>query len=390
MSMKDKAKLLDIFFDAALDVKKYYEKDEQWYVEGYAATDDIDLINDRITDEAIKASEKDLLENSTVLRNHHLDEEIGKVVETKVDSKGLWVKVLISKTVPEVWQKVKEEVLNKFSIRMKILDAVKKWDDKLKRLVNNILRMKVVEVSLVSVPMNDQAKAIRWYVSKALQTFEQSGGQIKMPELTPEQKQDQAKVVIEKAFEELQQLDLSDEEIAQKFFELGKIPESSDDKTPEKEEDNDKKQLHVEGKDDEKKKRKPSLGTYITKLIKDVIKSELAKLTDSTKSVDSDKSPDSTKSVDDSKFTEIDERVKKFDTSFEGLTKDVNELKEKMIDLSKYPELAKQLEELIESFNGLTQRIKSIEENVTGSTNLTVDEREKGAWSGRIWPQKLQ
>jgi HK97 family phage prohead protease len=166
-------------------VKHYVEKEqneEKWIVEGFCATDDFDLQGDIISPEALKGSEKDLVQNSTVLFNHKSDTPIGKVIEAKAQKHGLWVKVLISKTVPEYWQKIKEGVLNKFSISGKIIRAVKEWVEKLNRIANVIKEMYLTECSVVSLPANPRARTLCWYVTKALQDYEAKGGEIEMAE----------------------------------------------------------------------------------------------------------------------------------------------------------------------------------------------------------------
>lgn len=172
-------------FEYPFEITKAYEEKGRWIVEGYAATTDFDMQEDIITEEAISASAKDLLENSTVLHNHNPDEAIGKVLESQARPGGLFLKILISKTAPEIWQQVQEGVLNKFSVRGKILEARKEWVERLKKFARLILKMRLVEVSLVAVPANPKARAIRWYVEKALAEFEKAGGRI---ETTPGRK----------------------------------------------------------------------------------------------------------------------------------------------------------------------------------------------------------
>lgn len=94
---------------------------------GYAATTDFDLQGDIITEEALQASSLDLLKNSTVLLNHDLKLPIGKVTKVEFDKHGLLVDVLVSKTEPEVIQKIKEGVLNKFSIRGQVLEREREF-----------------------------------------------------------------------------------------------------------------------------------------------------------------------------------------------------------------------------------------------------------------------
>jgi len=158
-------------FDAQLDIAKTYEDAGQQYVEGYAATTDYDDQGDIITPEALKQSEGDLLERSTVLFNHDKERPIGKVEKATGDNKGLKIKVLISKAEPDIWQKIKEGVINKFSIRGAILEANKeKVKQSGKEIWANIIKaMKLIEVSMVSVPANSEAKALSWYMSKAIE-----------------------------------------------------------------------------------------------------------------------------------------------------------------------------------------------------------------------------
>lgn len=165
-------------FGCHVEITKAEEAEGNWIVEGFAATTDFDLQGDVITQEAIAASAKDLIENSTVLLNHDTDEAIGKVVASEAREKGLYLKVLVSKTVPEIWQKIKEGVLSKFSIRGRILEARKQWLAKLQKFARMIFKMQLLEVSLVSVPANPKARAMSWYVEKALTDFEASGGRI--------------------------------------------------------------------------------------------------------------------------------------------------------------------------------------------------------------------
>lgn len=156
-------------------VKSYQDGEQKRYVEGWCATTDLDLVGDVITDEAFTASEKDLETNSTVLYNHDLNMPIGKVESSTFDKKGLYLKVLISssKDVDSIWKKVTEGVINKFSIRLRVLDATKEFVAAVKREVNFIKKMLLLEASLVTVPANPEAKCVAFYLSKG---FEMGNG----------------------------------------------------------------------------------------------------------------------------------------------------------------------------------------------------------------------
>jgi len=165
-------------FRCNLDILKAYEDEGRWIVEGYAATTDFDLQGDIITQQAIETSAGDLLENSTVLMNHDPNMAIGKVESSEARKGGLFLKIFISSTVPEIWQRIKEGVLNKFSIRGRILQARKHWVEVLAKFAWLIFKMQLVEVSLVAVPANPKARAVRWYIEKALSDYEEKGGRV--------------------------------------------------------------------------------------------------------------------------------------------------------------------------------------------------------------------
>lgn len=166
--MKEQATITKVDFDFPLEIMKQAEEGGEFHIVGYAATTDFDLQGDVITEEALKESSLDLLKNSTVLLNHDIEQAIGKVTKAEFDKNGLLIDVLISQTEPDIIQKIKEGVLNKFSIRGQVLEREKKFMPEFDRVVNVIKKMVLVEVSLVSVPANPEARAIGWYVKKAL------------------------------------------------------------------------------------------------------------------------------------------------------------------------------------------------------------------------------
>ncbi len=156
-------------FTFPLEVLKQVELEGGFHVVGYAATTDFDMQGDIITEDALQNASLDLVKNSTVLLNHDLTKPIGKVTKVEFDKHGLLIDTLISSTEPEIIQKIKEGVLNKFSIRGQVLEREKKYMRDYDRVVNIIRKIALVEVSLVSVPANPEARAIGWYLSKALE-----------------------------------------------------------------------------------------------------------------------------------------------------------------------------------------------------------------------------
>ena len=166
--MKEQTTITKVEFTFPLEIMKQTEESGEFHIVGYAATTDFDLQGDVITEEALKNSSLDLIKNSTVLLNHAIEFPIGRVTKAEFDKNGLLIDVLISQTEPDIIQKIKEGILNKFSIRGQVLEREKKFMPEFDRVVNVIRKMVLVEVSLVSVPANPEARAIGWYLKKAL------------------------------------------------------------------------------------------------------------------------------------------------------------------------------------------------------------------------------
>jgi HK97 family phage prohead protease len=163
------AVLEKVAFSFPVDILKQTEEQGEFHVVGYAATTDFDLQGDVISEEALRGAADDLVKNSTVLLNHDLKRPIGKVTKATFDKNGLLIDALISKTEQEIIQKIKEGILNKFSVRGQVLERERKFMPELNRMANFISKVSLIEVSLVSIPANPEARAIGWYVSKALE-----------------------------------------------------------------------------------------------------------------------------------------------------------------------------------------------------------------------------
>jgi len=136
-------------------------------VVGYASSFDIDTDDTQITRQALEGAKNDLLKYSTVLFNHNTDWPIGHVVETDVDDVGLLVKVIISKASGDMWEKIQDGTLNKFSIKGRASEyaPIVKGDG---REILQITKLELFEVSIVSVPANNKAETICSYIAKSL------------------------------------------------------------------------------------------------------------------------------------------------------------------------------------------------------------------------------
>jgi HK97 family phage prohead protease len=167
------------FDQAFFDIEKKAEKIEEEsgalkrIVTGFAAVADVvDSQYEVITREALEAAAKDLLQYTTVLYNHDPNRPIGKVLEAQPKGEGLFVKVLVSASEDEIWNKITEGIISKFSFRGTVTDFEEKYDKQLQKYITVIKGFRIFEVSLVSVPANPHAKTLHHYLSKALESVE--------------------------------------------------------------------------------------------------------------------------------------------------------------------------------------------------------------------------
>ncbi len=171
------------FQDALFDIEKQVDTFDETgelkrIVTGFAAVADvIDSQYEVITREALEGAAKDLLHYTTVLYNHDADRPIGKVLEAYPKDSGLFVKVLISSHEDEIWKKITEGVISKFSFRGVVTDYDEQFDKTLNRMITIIKGFKIFEISLVSVPANPHARTLHYYLSKALETSKETQGQ---------------------------------------------------------------------------------------------------------------------------------------------------------------------------------------------------------------------
>lgn len=119
------------------------------FIEGYASTCDIDRTGDIVSATAWKAGLTNYLKNPIILAFHDHDDPVGRMVEHRIDSKGLWIKARIS-AAAEIFNLVKDNVLTAFSIGFKVMDA--EYDSESEIFM--IKEIELVEISIVSVPCN--------------------------------------------------------------------------------------------------------------------------------------------------------------------------------------------------------------------------------------------
>jgi len=120
------------------------------YIMGYASTNDTDRQGDVVPTNVWEKGIANYLKNPVILAYHDHSEPVGRMVEHKIDAKGLWIKARISTAAEEVYNLVKDGVLTAFSIGFRIIDA--EYNAAAELFV--VKELELHEISVVSVPAN--------------------------------------------------------------------------------------------------------------------------------------------------------------------------------------------------------------------------------------------
>jgi HK97 family phage prohead protease len=158
----------DIVFHAEIKQAKPHldDEEEDFIIEGFASTEDVDRGSDITHAEAFSKTLKDFMDNPILLFMHDLRRPIGKVIEATVKKgKGLFVRASISKTEEEIREKIKERVLRAFSFGFVIKSSNE--EERNKQTIRHLTDVDMFEISVVSIPMNRRAL---FSLAKALET----------------------------------------------------------------------------------------------------------------------------------------------------------------------------------------------------------------------------
>lgn len=149
--MTDKTKILTLqgIFTKS-DLPSASDTVDSISIAGYASTTDIDRHGDVIPASVWEAGIQNYLKNPIILAYHDHCEPVGKMVEHKVDEKGLWVKARISAAAEDVFNLVKDGVLTAFSVGFRIMDA--EYNSAAEVFI--VKELELHEISVVSVPAN--------------------------------------------------------------------------------------------------------------------------------------------------------------------------------------------------------------------------------------------
>lgn len=159
---------IDFRIPIAIDTEK---KDHagSFFFRGLASTDDIDLVADIITEDALAVAKDDLLKNPTIFLDHEPDERIGTVVETEfVRGKGLIVTGRILDSRPDIKEEVQNGSLSKLSISATVLNGRRETDPITGAQIIKITRIRFKHVALVGSPANQEARTLEFWTEKSM------------------------------------------------------------------------------------------------------------------------------------------------------------------------------------------------------------------------------
>lgn len=148
--MVDKNKVLYVNSSFLKELPTGDEAIKSVNISGYASTNDVDRHGDIVPASVWEAGIANYLKNPVILAYHRHSEPIGRMIEHKIDEKGLWIKARISAAAEEVFNLVKDGVLTAFSIGFRILDA--EYNQATELFV--VKELELHEISVVSVPAN--------------------------------------------------------------------------------------------------------------------------------------------------------------------------------------------------------------------------------------------
>jgi HK97 family phage prohead protease/HK97 family phage major capsid protein len=153
MDIKGKVLRLDSLFQKSTPLPTATETIDSIFIEGYANTTDVDRSGDVIPKTVWEAGLQNYLKNPIILAYHDHDEPVGRMVDYRIEDKGLFIKARISAAAEDVFNLVKDGVLTAFSVGFIIKDAT--YDSVTDLFI--IKELELLEVSVVSVPANQDS-----------------------------------------------------------------------------------------------------------------------------------------------------------------------------------------------------------------------------------------
>tara|TARA_Y100000034_G_scaffold135536_1_gene207876 strand:- start:26063 stop:27400 length:1338 start_codon:yes stop_codon:yes gene_type:complete len=171
------------------ETKGHESKTKKRWVKGYASTTSLDRDRDEIAIDALKSANKQLKtgESTTVFFNHGWwDMPIGKVVESSVDDKGLLVKIEFVDTegdenevdLEKIIRRISQGIIKTFSIGFRPLEKENIYEedeDGFRKRIKTIIKdIHLLEISVVSIPANPDARMTETSVKSFISSLKSS------------------------------------------------------------------------------------------------------------------------------------------------------------------------------------------------------------------------
>ncbi len=147
MTIKDKVFSLNSQF--IKELPKAEDGIESIFISGYASVNAPDRDGDVVPSSVWEKGMTNYLKNPIILAHHDHRDPIGRMVEHKIDDKGLWIKARIS-AAAEIFNLIKDNVVTAFSVSFRVLDA--EYNAVTELFI--IKELELIEISAVSVPCN--------------------------------------------------------------------------------------------------------------------------------------------------------------------------------------------------------------------------------------------
>ncbi len=167
--------------------------EKQAFVTGYISVPEVDLYNDLVTMTAMKSMLNQMEESTITIDFEHeawRDDNsilpVAKIIEAKVDDKGLWVKAILNKNSPKykaLWGSIQDGFVNAFSIAFQPIRTVEKSIGNV--TVRLIEELKLLNVAFTGAPVNQGAIMTEFGMKdvmlKAIAESEKIGDQVIVP-----------------------------------------------------------------------------------------------------------------------------------------------------------------------------------------------------------------
>lgn len=189
------------FFQMEFKNVEVKQEDNKIFIEWYASTPDIDSYDDIVKPEAFEKTMSEYMRKPLVLLQHNIDKIIGKVVDSKIEANGLWVRVELFNDLDWTFKSIQEWLLWQFSIWFQAI----KWNmyELWERYIREITELRLVEISVVAFPANKNAvfnltKSLKeffdWLDKKDFWTYEVKWEEIEFINFEKKQEEEQKKV----------------------------------------------------------------------------------------------------------------------------------------------------------------------------------------------------